>query len=79
MNMLLVTFLVMGLVVFGMAIGVVFANKPLKGSCGGLNKIGIDGDCDICGGDREQCEEDNSPSSQEKPFDQSLVRDAAKK
>jgi len=74
MSMLLVTFFVMGLVVCGMAVGVIFSNKPLKGSCGGLNKIGIDGECEICGGDMEKCEEET-----ENKFDASLVRDATKK
>ncbi len=43
----------------GMAVGVIFSNKPIQGSCGGLNKIGIDGECEICGGDLSKCEESN--------------------
>ena len=32
-----------------MAVGVMFANRPIKGSCGGLNAIdGLTGACDIC-------------------------------
>ncbi|MBL4868405.1 MAG: (Na+)-NQR maturation NqrM [Pseudomonadales bacterium] len=79
MNMILVTFFVMGLVVLGMAVGVIFANKPLKGSCGGLNKIGLEGDCEICGGDMDKCEEESPPSDKQKPFDKTLIRDASTK
>ncbi len=47
------------IVVAGMAIGVIFANKPIKGSCGGMAAIGMGGDCDICGGNTDKCEEEN--------------------
>ena len=35
------------------SIGVIFDNKPIQGSCGG---IGADEDCTICGGDPQKCE-----------------------
>jgi hypothetical protein len=47
------------LVVAAMAIGVIFADKPIKGSCGGIQALGLGGDCDICGGDTEKCDEEN--------------------
>jgi uncharacterized protein len=37
------------LLFFGMAIGVVLSNKPVKGSCGGLGAVGVQGDCGLCG------------------------------
>ena len=40
----------------GMAIGVILANKPVKGSCGG---IGASGDCGLCGKSR-QCRKDEA-------------------
>ena len=46
------------LVIAGMSVGVIFQNKPIKGSCGGLNNIGLGGSCDVCGGDTTKCEEE---------------------
>lgn len=46
-----------GLLFAGMAIGVLVANKPVKGSCGGLNNVGLGGECDVCGGNPDQCDE----------------------
>ena len=47
------------IVMSAMAVGVIFSNKPIKGSCGGLSNIGLDGDCEICGGNLDKCEESN--------------------
>ena len=54
MSIFVVTLLVMGLFVVMMAVGVIMGKDPLKGSCGGLNKIGIDGKCEICGREPEE-------------------------
>ena len=62
-------------VMAGMAVGVIFSNKPIQGSCGGLNKVGIDGDCEICGGDLSKCEE----SSEIKDTKADLTYDATKR
>ena len=45
--------IIFGLAILGLSIGVVFDNKPIQGSCGG---IGADEDCTICGGDPQKCE-----------------------
>ena len=46
MSVFLLSFLIFSLVALGMALGVIFSNKELKGSCGGLGNIpGISGDC----------------------------------
>ncbi len=36
------------LVMLGMALGVIFAGKRIKGSCGGLNAIGDADHCLVC-------------------------------
>ena len=54
------------LIVFGffllmvtiMALGVIFSDKPITGTCGGLNVLNL-GECEICGGDPDKCEEYN--------------------
>ncbi|MEE4278205.1 MAG: (Na+)-NQR maturation NqrM [Halieaceae bacterium] len=59
----LLTFLIMGLIFAGMAIGAIAGRGPLKGSCGGLAAVGIEGRCEICGDDPSRCEErDDAPA-----------------
>lgn len=48
-----ITILIFGLAILGLSIGVIFDNKPIQGSCGG---IGADESCTICGGDTQKCE-----------------------
>ncbi|MCC5881608.1 MAG: (Na+)-NQR maturation NqrM [Halomonas sp.] len=47
------------LIMGAMAIGVIMGRKPIAGSCGGLNNLGLKDGCDICGGKDEVCEEEN--------------------
>ncbi|WP_068312885.1 (Na+)-NQR maturation NqrM [Polycladidibacter hongkongensis] len=44
----LIAFFVLVLIVAGMSIGAVFRNKPITGSCGGLNAIGDADHCVVC-------------------------------
>jgi hypothetical protein len=57
MTTLLASIVIMLLVVAGMAIGVMFGRQPIKGSCGGLNNVGVDANCELCGGNPAKCEE----------------------
>ena len=47
-----------------MAVGVIFGRAPIKGSCGGLGAVGIDQECEICGGDPQQCDTESGSKSQ---------------
>ncbi len=53
----LLALLLVVLLVAGMSIGVLLGRKPLSGSCGGMAALGMDLNCDICGGDASKCEE----------------------
>tara|TARA_R100001591_G_scaffold63702_2_gene73562 strand:+ start:31188 stop:31409 length:222 start_codon:yes stop_codon:yes gene_type:complete len=58
MNTFLATFFILLLAVMAMAIGVIFGRSAIKGSCGGLNQVGLSGSC---GGacsiqEKEECE-----------------------
>lgn len=48
---------VFGLAVIGMAVGVIFSNRRLRGSCGGLNNMpGAEGSpCDLCQNPADEC------------------------
>jgi len=58
MGTVIATFLLLVLVMAGMAVGVMFRRQPLKGSCGGLNNVmGGNESCEFCGGNPAKCEE----------------------
>ena len=63
--------LIVGLLVAGMSVGVIFGRKPITGTCGGLGAAGITGPCDICGGDTSKCEnsEDEAPTANVLAYD----------
>lgn len=62
----LLVFVVMLLVVAGMAVGVMAGRKPIAGSCGGIANLGIEKSCGICGNDFSKCENKNQQHSSEK-------------
>ena len=56
MTTLLLAFGAMLTIIAGMAVGVMFGRQPIKGSCGGMSAVGIDAECEICGGNPQRCE-----------------------
>ncbi|GHB07976.1 (Na+)-NQR maturation NqrM [Salinicola rhizosphaerae] len=59
MTIWILVFAIMLLLMTGMAIGVILGRKPIAGSCGGLNNLGLKGGCEICGGNDKVCEEES--------------------
>lgn len=59
----LISFAAFVIIVAGMAIGVMNGREPIKGSCGGVGKLGIDQRCELCGGDPERCETETRTSA----------------
>mgnify|MGYP000235110634 CR=1 FL=1 len=56
MSLYFIVFGVFSLLVLAMSVGVIFAKKPISGSCGGMSAIGMDVVCDVCKGDKSICE-----------------------
>lgn len=55
MTIFFITFIVMGIALIGMAVGVIAGRPAIKGSCGGLNNVGIDSNCACSRQEREEC------------------------
>ena len=58
MTFFLIRMLVIGLVMAGMAVGVIAGRAPIKGTCGGMGALGVDTACELCGGDPRRCDEE---------------------
>ena len=48
MSTFLLAFVFLVVIMLGMSLGVIFAGKRIKGSCGGLNAIGDADHCLVC-------------------------------
>ena len=46
MKLFIATFLIMAFAVLAMALGVIFSNRKIQGSCGGLAALGMEKACD---------------------------------
>lgn len=75
MATIILSFILLGLVMTGMAIGVILKGKPIKGSCGGIGALGMGAACDICGGDANKCEKESPKTDSKKS---ALAYDATK-
>ena len=75
---LTLAFVVLLLIMAGMAVGVIMGRKPLKGSCGGVGAaLGeTDYTCDLCGDDPNKCDEINQNDGKNTSND--LAYDASK-
>lgn len=59
MSTFILVFAVLMLIVVAMSVGVLLGRKPIAGSCGGMAALGMDTACDICGGDKTICEDED--------------------
>jgi hypothetical protein len=57
MTTLILTFIIVLFLVTSMSVGVLFGRKPITGSCGGLQGLDPDRECELCGGDPTKCTE----------------------
>ena len=62
METMILSFVVLLMIVAGMAVGVLLGRKPIAGSCGGMTALGMDVACDVCKGDPEVCETEQQKS-----------------
>jgi hypothetical protein len=58
LSTVIATVIVMGLLIAGMAIGIIMGKSPIKGTCGGLSAMALDenGSCHFCGGKPQDCD-----------------------
>ena len=56
MEIAIVAFFVMLTLVVAMSVGVIFGRQPIAGSCGGMKALGMEMECEVCGGDPQMCE-----------------------
>lgn len=77
MGTFLLVLAIFAILIAGMSIGVIMGRKPISGTCGGIGALGIGGACDICGGDRNKCEEENERTAAEPSRAEALSYDAA--
>ncbi|QEW06504.1 (Na+)-NQR maturation NqrM [Nitrincola iocasae] len=59
MEVFVITLVILLLLTLGMSVGVIMGRKPIAGSCGGMSSLGMETACDICGGDKEICDDED--------------------
>ncbi|MCR9261328.1 MAG: (Na+)-NQR maturation NqrM [Pseudomonadaceae bacterium] len=82
MSTMILAFVFMLLMVAAMAVGVLMGRKPISGTCGGMKALGMDMDCEICGGNPALCDPDETPDATSGPVqkvDPGLIRNAGRK
>jgi uncharacterized protein len=75
MSTLVLAFALMLIIMIIMAVGVIFSNKPIKGSCGGMSALGMEVACEICGGDQDKCDKENESNAMKQTAKQSRIED----
>ena len=78
MSTMIFAFIFMLLLVAGMAVGVILGRKPISGTCGGMKALGMDMDCEICGGDPALCDTGDGATAKNSPLDR-LTKELGKR
>lgn len=78
-NTFLVVFTALIIITGIMAVGVIFGRKPIAGSCGGMSAIGMESECDVCGGDKSKCDKESDGVTKKDTAPEALSYDATKK
>jgi uncharacterized protein len=74
MSTMILAFVFMLAMVSIMAVGVIMGRSPITGSCGGMKALGMDVECEICGGNPALCDTaDNSQAKTESNIDPDLT------
>ncbi len=71
MTEFLLSFVILMTIVAMMAVGVMRGRAPISGTCGGLNNLGVNGECEICGGNPSNCEQESTSPRNGQYFDAS--------
>jgi hypothetical protein len=79
MELFFLVFLVMLALVVAMSVGVLMGKKPISGSCGGMSALGMEVACDVCGGDKTKCENEEEYDPSQDVDSSALVYDAMNK
>ena len=81
MSLYILSFIVFFALFCAMSIGVIMGRSPIKGSCGGMSALGLDTECEICGGNPARCENQVTTAPREAvrelSYDAALERPAA--
>jgi len=77
MELFFIVFGILVVLMLAMSVGVIFGNKPISGSCGGMSALGMEVACDVCGGDKNKCENEIDDAA-EQALDEKLSYDAMK-
>ena len=56
-------FILLSVLVALMAVGVLLGREPIAGSCGGMKALGMEMECEICGGDAAKCDTESRSRS----------------
>ncbi len=79
MTLFLICLLACLLFIALMAVGVMMGREPLKGTCGGLNRLGFkDDECPVCGGDFSKCDSQSGQGGSPNAKAASLAYDASR-